>query len=149
MRTVVISLVVVLLLSGGADASMVECIYENTDVVNLDLEADLIVVGKVTSIGNTDRTRWGSRTILSLKVLRTLYGESPESLNIVWEIEDLLATPGCAHEINAGDKVVALIRLRPNREYFAENDAAVVPKNSRAYKSWVKAIKRNIAKASP
>ena len=90
----------------------------------------------------------GSRTILSLKVLKTLYGESPESLNIVWEIEDLLATPGCAHEVNPGDKVVALIRLRPNREYFAENDAAVVPKNSRAYKPWVKAIKRNVAKTS-
>ena len=113
MRTAVISLVVVLLASGGADASLVGCIYRNPDVVNLDLEADLIVIGKVTSIGNTDRTRWGSRTILSLTVLRTLYGESPELLNIVWEIEDLLATPGCAHEVSPGDKVVALIRLNP------------------------------------
>ncbi len=149
MRTAVISLVVVLLASGGADASLVGCIYRNPDVVNLDLEADLIVIGKVTSIGNTDRTRWGSRTILSLTVLRTLYGESPELLNIVWEIEDLLATPGCAHEVSPGDKVVALIRLNPTGIYIAENDAAVVPKNSRTYKPWVKAIKRNVAKASP
>ena len=65
------------------------------------------------------------------------------------EIEDLLATPGCAHEVSPGDKVVALIRLNPTGIYIAENDAAVVPKNSRAYKPWVKAIKRNVAKASP
>jgi hypothetical protein len=56
-----------------------------------------------------------------------------------------------AEEIHVltNDYEEALIQLRPNREYFAENDAAVVPKNSRAYKPWVKAIKRNVAKASP
>lgn len=149
MRTTFLSLLVVLLASGGAVASTVGCIYGNEDAVDLDLGADLIVVGKVTSMGNTDRTRWGSRTLLSLKVLRTLYGESPESLNIVWEVENLLTTPECAHDVSPGDEVVALIRQRPNREYFAENDAAVVPKNAPGYKYWIKAIKRNVANASP
>ena len=149
MRSVVLSLVVVLLASGGADASLSGCTYRNPDVVNLDLNADLIVVGKVTSVGNSDRTRWGSRTTLSLTVLRTLYGESPESLNIVWEVESLLATPGCAHDVSPGDKVVALIRLNRTEVYVAENDAAVVPKSSRAYKPWLKAIKRSVAQASP